>query len=179
MTDLWAVTGASGFIGAALLRSLDVDGVPVRTLSRTPLDRPDHLAADLRDPVAIRQLVQDASVVVHLGAYVHRSVRSPESRAECDAINVGGTRLLVEAIAAAPSAPFLIFISRANVYAPSGRAVDESAPLGPSAAYGQSKLDAERLVLAAPIRATVLRPAIVFGTGAPGNLERLIRMIRW
>jgi nucleoside-diphosphate-sugar epimerase len=175
---MWAITGASGFIGGALLRSLDADATPVRTLSRRPLDRPGHLAADVRDEAALHELVRGASVVVHLAGWVHRATRTAAERHQCFAVNVDATRELVEAIAAQPKPPFLIYVSSANVYAPSDDAIDESAPLAPQSVYGQSKLQAERLVLAAPIRAAVLRPATVFGEGAPGNLQRLIGMVR-
>jgi UDP-glucose 4-epimerase len=174
---LWAVTGASGFVGQALLRSLAKDGIPVRTLSRRPIATPDHIRADLRDGDALHALVRGASIVVHLGAYVHRAGRADEAR-EIHEVNVEGTRLLSEAIAAQPTPPFLLFVSTANVYARSNHPIDESSSVAPATLYGQSKLEAERLVLDSPIPAVVLRPAMVFGEGAPGNLARLLAMTR-
>jgi nucleoside-diphosphate-sugar epimerase len=178
MSDLWAVTGASGFIGRSLLQSLDADSIAVRTLSRRALPRSDHVVGDIRDRAALEALVAGASVVVHLGSFVHRSVRSEEHLRECNDVNVGGTKLLVDVLAAQPRPPFLVYLSSASVYAVSDQPSTELAPLAPTTPYGSSKLEAERSVLSGVVPATVLRPAMVFGHGAKTNLERVQRMIR-
>jgi nucleoside-diphosphate-sugar epimerase len=178
MSGRWAITGASGFIGRSLLRSLDRDGISARTLSRSAIDRADHITADLRDPDALRSLVSDACVVVHLAAFVHRAARTEAEKRECFDVNVGGTESLVRAIADAPSQPFLVYVSSSSVYGQASEPLAETATLAPVTPYGESKVQAERVVLSAPIRATVLRPGMVFGDGAHSNLDRLIRVVR-
>lgn len=175
-TTQWAVTGGSGFVGGALVRSLELGGVAVRTLARRPLARADHVVGDVRDEAALRELIAGADVVVHAAAYVHRRVRSVAERVECFAVNAGATETLARLIAADRRPPHLIYISSASVYAPSGERLDEQSPLGPDTPYGESKAAAERIV--AKIGATIVRPAMVFGAGGPGNLQRLLRMIR-
>lgn len=170
------MTGASGFIGSALLRNLELDGVDVRTLTRRPLPRANHLIGDVCDETALRKLIDGAEVVVHLAAYVHRRVRSAAERAECFAVNAGSTQMLANVVSENADPPHLIFISSASVYAPSHAAIVESSQLQPDTPYGEAKLEGERAVAA--IGGTILRPAMVFGPGAPGNLQRLLRMIR-
>jgi nucleoside-diphosphate-sugar epimerase len=97
-------------------------------------------------------------------------------------VNVNGTRRLIEAAASCERPPFFILISSAAVYAPSRDAMRESWPTKPATFYGLTKLEAETALLkacdAGRIRGVVLRPAMVFGPGAPGNLRKLYRLVR-
>lgn len=172
----WAVTGASGFIGGALVRSLELDGIKVRTLTRTLPTRAGQVRGDVRDEAALRELIDGADMVVHAAAYVHRTVRSANEREECFSVNAGATETLARLIAARETPPHLIYISSASVYGTANGPLDERSPLAPDTPYGESKRDAERIV--ETVGATILRPPLVFGPGAPGNLQRLLRMIR-
>src|SRR6266513_1494382 len=127
-------------------------------------------------------LVRGADVVVHLAAWVHRYSRGTKDRDECWSVNVGGTDALIDALRGLTRAPFAVLMSSASVYGPSALALDEAASCHPHTVYGQSKLEAERHFLDAvrggAIRGCVLRPAMIFGPAAPGNLDRLARMAR-
>jgi UDP-glucose 4-epimerase len=137
---------------------------------------------DIRDPRALGPLVTGAEVVVHLAAYVHRRARNARQREECWSVNRDGTAALVDAIAANAPKAFLVFVSTANVYPASERALDENEPPRPRSVYGASKLAAEEIVRDAIrrgiLRGAILRPAMVFGPHAPGNLALLIRLAR-
>jgi len=67
------------------------------------------------------------------------------------------------------------------VYGPADGALVESTPCHPDTVYGQTKLEAERRVLAfhsaSGARGTVLRLSMVYGEGDRGNLQRMIRAI--
>jgi nucleoside-diphosphate-sugar epimerase len=177
----WALTGATGFVGRALADAALARGARVRGLTRgTALAAGvETVRGDLADRAALAELVRGADVVVHLAAYVHRG---GAGGGECHAVNVGGTEAVLEAVAAAASRPFLIFMSSANVYGPSDAPLIESSPCAPETVYGETKLEAERLVLDAvrrgAVRACVLRPAMIFGPGAPGNLRLLVKMVK-
>lgn len=184
MSELWAITGASGFIGQALARELRGRGHRVRGLVRSessPFEGDEKVVGDIRDPEALRDLIRDADVVVHLAAYVHRPTRSEKEKQECWSVNVEGTRNVVDSVTVEASKPFLVVVSTTNVYGPSDSTLDEESPCRPQTEYGRSKLEAERIVLEAvrtgPLRACVIRPSMVFGPGAPGNLRRLMRMV--
>jgi nucleoside-diphosphate-sugar epimerase len=184
MRERWAITGAGGFIGRALIEQLLSEGIDVRALVH------DSAAAagvatvrgDVRDGEAVRQLVDGCEVVVHLAGYVHRPTRTADERAACWSINEGGTRTVIEAAAASATPAFVILISTANVYPISDSTLDEEAQVRPKTVYGESKLAAEQLLLGAVragrIRGAILRPAMVFGAAAPGNLARLAAMLR-
>lgn len=67
MTPRVLVTGASGFIGSAVVRSLQRQGADVVGVGRSPLANAEWVAADLLDPVACRRVAAiDADVLVHL-----------------------------------------------------------------------------------------------------------------
>ncbi len=69
-----------------------------------------------------------------------------------------------------------------SVRAQSGPAADhvltEDKEPHPSEAYGRAKLRAEDAVRAGPVAWTVLRPTMVYGAGAKGNLATLLRACR-
>jgi UDP-glucose 4-epimerase len=171
VSKVWAITGGGGFIGRHLLDALRAQGHEVRVLGERLSD--DH---------ALAQLVRGADVVAHLAAYVHRPVRTPAERRACYETNVEGTRKLVDAMAATCPRGLLISLSSSSVYPASEVAMDESTPPGPRSAYGQTKLEAERIVGGAVddwgLAAVVLRPGMVFGPDGPGNLPRLAKLVR-
>lgn len=182
-----AVTGAAGYVGAALSRRLLNTGDRVVGLTRRPPTgglQPglEIIQGDVRDRRALDSLVGDADAVAHLAAYVHRPAASPREARECFAVNVGGTRALIEAIERAGRSPRLVFVSTVSVYGAALDGATEDAPCSPASPYAVSKLAAEELVLDAFARGTahgvVLRPAVVFGPGAPGNLAKLQRLLQ-
>ncbi len=181
MKELWAVTGASGFIGRRLIAVLGEADGRIRVLVRGG-GGPSAVAGSITDVDALRKLVAGSDVVVHLAAYVHRRADTRNERQECRATNVEGTKLLIDAISSEAPGAFLIFLSTASVYAPSTEALDEHAAVSPKTYYGRTKLEAEQLVLdavrAGRLQATILRAAMVFGVDAPGNLQRLLASLR-
>ena len=77
----------------------------------------------------------------------------------------------------------IFFMSSIAVYGPTRAATSESSPLLPNSAYGKSKLNAERIhedwVNAHPTRRLVIcRPGVVYGSGDPGNILRMIHAIQ-
>src|SRR5215213_4513573 len=116
--ELWAVTGATGYVGRALRADLTASGIASRGLRA-------EVIGDIRDRAAVEELVRGASVVVHLAAYVHRRGAADE----CWSINVDGTQTVIDAVAAVAPSAFLIVISSASVYGSGDTPRDESAPL--------------------------------------------------
>jgi len=174
-TDFWAVTGATGYLGRALCADLAASSIPSRGLARGGAE----IAGDIRDREAVRALVRGASVVVHLAAYVHRRRGSER---ECWSVNVDGTQNVINAVAEESPNAFIVFASTASVYRRSEAPLDELAPCRPATPYGRSKLEAEQRLLGrvreGVVHGCVLRPAMIFGPGAPGNLARLAAMVR-
>lgn len=179
------VTGASGYVGGAVLRRLGAAGhtltALVRPGSRFDVFGVQVVRGDVRDPAALRALAEASDAVVHAAAYVHRPALKGRDRDACFAVNAGATRALVAALATTGRTPGLVFVSTVAVYGATFADAAESTAPRPDSAYGASKLEAEQAVLeaarAGAIRACVLRPAVVYGPHAPGNTGRLAGLI--
>jgi nucleoside-diphosphate-sugar epimerase len=176
----WALTGANGFVGRALADRLRAEGHPVRGLTRRVGSLAyDHIVGDVTDQRAVAALVERADVVVHLAAYVHKKATSEAAQRECREVNVDGANRVAQAVFA--TGGYLVLVSTANVYAPSEEPATEKDALKPRTLYGETKLEAEenvRALFGKGLRGTIVRPAMVFGPGAPGNLRRLVGLVQ-
>lgn len=178
------VTGASGFIGRALCRRLQADGVRVRALMRSipPSGGPwdETIAADLRLPLAA-EAVRGADTVFHLAGKAHALSERNGDEQEYRSSIVDGTRSLLAAASAVDVERFVFFSSVKAMGEATVGCVDETAEPRPATPYGRAKLEAERLVLETGARtgmhAACLRLPLVYGPGQKGNLQRMIRAI--
>lgn len=184
------VTGATGTIGPTLVRALLRAGYDVRVLvrpSEPPVSLPetvDVFSGDITDPLAVRQAVRGCDVIFHLAAKLHINNPSPSLRDEYEAVNVLGTRHIVDA-AVENDASRVVFFSTISVYGPTdGSAVyDEQTPPAPRTLYAHTKVAAEEIALAArrpngePL-AVVLRLAAVYGPEMKGNYRQLVEALR-
>lgn len=155
-----AVTGATGFVGQALL---DLAGEGVRALARkpqAPRKGVEWVAGDLADTKALARLVAGAEAVIHVAGVVN----APD-RAGFEADNVAGTLNLIEAARVA-GVPRLVYVSSL-----SAREADLSA-------YGASKARAEKLVMASGLDWTIVRPPGIYGPRDTEYLD-LFRLARW
>jgi UDP-glucose 4-epimerase len=152
------VTGGAGFIGSNLVDALLARGDTVTIVDDLSTGRRENLDGalaagaelaelDIREAAALGERVAEAQpdVIFHLAAQidVRRSLEDPAFDA---AINVGGTANLLEA-ARATGSPRIVFISTGGAIYGEGEGkelpLDESAPIEPFSAYGQSKFAAE------------------------------------
>ncbi|MGW2176918.1 TIGR01777 family oxidoreductase [Streptomyces sp. NPDC001732] len=128
-----AVTGASGLIGAALVRSLRADGHEVVRLVRRPARTGDEVEWDPgRGYVDVAGLV-GCDAVVHLaGAGVGDHRWTAAYKREIRDSRVLGTAAIAEAVASLDTPPKVLLSGSAiGYYGDTGdRAVDESAPAG-------------------------------------------------
>lgn len=179
------VTGASGFVGRAVIAAFAAEGRAVRAAARRPLpslsdgvELIEH--GDLTQPVDWRPLLDGVDQVIHLAGIAHagRGVAS----ASYDAVNRETTAQL-SAAAAAAGIRHLVFVSsiRAQIGPAADHALTESDPALPSDAYGRSKLAAEQAVRESGVPFTILRPVLLYGPGAKGNFAVLVRAAasRW
>jgi acetylornithine/succinyldiaminopimelate/putrescine aminotransferase/nucleoside-diphosphate-sugar epimerase len=165
------VTGASGFIGGHLAQRLVQEGYQVRCLVRPSSDTSlletldvEIAEGDLTSSRTLGRAVEGCSYVLHCGALVS-DWATPK---EIAAINVEGTRNLLDASVSASVERFVHF-STTDVYGyPGGAGVDESyAGKGFSNWYSQTKRAAEaevrRAHMAGALQTVMLRPATVYG----------------
>jgi UDP-glucuronate 4-epimerase len=182
------VTGAAGFIGSNLVDALLRRGDEVVGLDNfdphyDPARKRRNLTAAMADPrfKLIEADILDASClravthrwrfhgIVHLAARVSNRHSLVAADADgYDAVNAGGTAILLAACAGVPPRSF-VFVSTGNVYdctapAPFREGVTPDRPRTP---YSRSKKTAECLVLEAAssngLQATVLRLFTVYG----------------
>lgn len=147
-----AVTGATGFVGGALIERALAAGHQVRALTRREqAERPGvtWIAGDLANP---GDLCAGADAVIHIAGVVN----APD-RAGFAAGNIAGTEAIVAAAQAAGVRRFV------HVSSLAAREPELSN-------YGWSKADAERIVTGSDRDWTIVRPPAVYG---PGDLEML------
>jgi UDP-glucose 4-epimerase len=167
------VTGASGFVGQALVRMALGQGHHVTALVRDAALAPAGTGALVHELGSGAPLRFPAGVdaVAHLAQ--SRAYRAfPGDAQEMFRVNVAGTHELLMAAAEAKISRFCL-VSTGTVYDPFNAAMVEDAPLAPGSNLGATKLAAE--VLAKPygtlFPVSVLR---LFAPYGPGQTARLI-----
>jgi len=181
------VTGASGFVGSALVpRLAALPQCEVRAVCRTPPASGSAGAEWLGGPelgpdADWAPLLDGVDVVVHLAARVH--VMEPAGRSspqEFRRINVQGTHRLASQAAEAGVRRF-VFLSSIKVNGEQGRFTEES-PAAPADPYGESKRESEQalqdVARSAPIEMVILRPPLVYGPGVKANFLSLLNAVR-
>ena len=164
-----ALTGSTGFVGAAVLHRLLRRGHEVHALVRDP-ERAgrltDHggvhvVVGHLGDDQALERLMAEADAVVHLvGIIVEIGAQTFER------VHVGGTSRVV---AAARAAGVRRFVQMSAL----GARHDESAT-----AYHRTKAEGEEIVRESGISHAILRPSLIAGEGS-APLTMMIDMVRF
>jgi nucleoside-diphosphate-sugar epimerase len=173
------VTGASGFIGRALVPALVTAGYEVLAAGRSapsfapPVKTASH--GDLDAKVEWSTLVAGMEFVVHLAGIAHTGPGVPE--AQYDRVNHQATAALAGAARQA-GVKRVVFVStiRAQTGPRADRVLTEEEASEPTDAYGRSKLAAEAALARSGVDFTVLRPVLVYGPGVKGNLHTLARV---
>lgn len=173
------VTGATGFLGSALVMELLKRQQSVRILARDEKKARVQfgnaitiIPGDITDIVQVQRAVDGATLIYHLaGRLYHPSIPASIYRQ----VHVEGTRTLLSACKAQTSLRRIVHVSTTGVHGVTGKIpVAEDAPYAPTNSYEATKIEGEQLALQAyqehglPI--TVARPGLVYG---PGDLHLL------
>ena len=181
------VTGATGFVGAAVARALLKSGFPVRVLSRPRNDRRNLRGLDveiaegsLEDPKSLARAVAGCRLLFHVAADYRLWVPDP---AVMYRVNVEGTRDLMRAAMEAGVERIVYTSSVATLGILKGGVADEETPstvkdmIGP---YKRSKFEAEvavrQLIEQNGLPAVIVNPSTPIGPGdvKPTPTGRLI-----
>lgn len=160
--ELVAVTGATGFVGQAVLFAAGRHGLDVRALTRRKQrlrGGVEWVDGDLADTDALKRLMEGASAVIHIAGVVN----APDA-AGFDEGNVNGTLRVIEA-AHEMGVGRMVHVSSLAAREPE------------LSLYGASKLRGEKLVRASGLDWTVVRPPAVYGPRDTEMLE-LFRLAR-
>ena len=182
------VTGATGFTGGHLARTLASRGYSVRALVRRRANavqagfsgrdtqpRIDYVEGDVRNADAVQRAAEGVDVVYHVAAvYRQAGLKAAEYRA----VNAESVGTVIEA-AARGGARRVVHCSTVGVHGDVERPpANEEAPLRPGDVYQQTKLEGERIARDAAqrtgVEVVIARPTGIFG---PGD-RRLLKLFR-
>ncbi|WHI46767.1 UDP-glucose 4-epimerase family protein [Microbulbifer sp. TRSA001] len=174
------LTGASGFVGAALLSQLRKEDYTVLPVYRRKVEGGFEIG-DLSSNTDWGDALVDIDTVIHTAARVHvMEETSADPLAEFRRVNVEGTIKLAQQAASAGVRRF-IYLSSIKV---NGESTDNRAPFSadeqcdPTDPYGLSKKEAEdgllELAGTTGMEVVVIRPPLVYGPGVKANFQSMM-----
>lgn len=173
------ITGGNGYLGKHILDYLNSLGWDVKTLGLRDINL---YQCDLR--TQIPQLNNKFDTVIHCAGKAHVFPNSTKEEQDFFDVNVRGTRNLLAALEACRELPkAIVFLSSVSVYGlDEGELIKEDNPIQSKYAYGQSKIDAEKLLVEwcgeHNVRCAILRVPLLAGKNPPGNLKNMISSIK-
>lgn len=170
-------TGASGFLGYNICPILEKT-YDVHTIGLTDDD-------DIKFNIAkdVPPINTHYDIVLHAAGKAHTVPKTEAEKQVFYDVNYQGTVNLCKALEKAGMPKTLIFISTVAVYGCEyGELIDETHPLNGDTPYAKSKIMAEEYLtkwcLDNNVRLGILRPSLLAGKNAPGNLGAMVNGIR-
>lgn len=182
-----AVTGATGFVGRGIARAASSAGIPVLGLSRQVESWGGELTRAVGDlsltPLDPR-LLDGVTCVIHAAARAHvfrESSPAPDELFQAANINAA---LQVARAAVASGVARMVHVSSIGVLGEetTNHPFRPTDPHRPQGSYARSKSTAEleltELAQCGGLELVIVRPPLVYGPGAPGNLAAMISWLR-
>ncbi|NCR96767.1 MAG: NAD-dependent epimerase/dehydratase family protein [Microcystis aeruginosa L311-01] len=183
------VTGATGFIGGHLLPLLHQQGWKITAAVRDDFRHPASIpiktikVGEIDGSTDWHETLEGIDTVIHLAARAHiinDTIPNPET--EFIRVNTEGTANLAKQSIEAGVKHFIFISSLGAMGSFSKEILTENSHCKPDTHYGRSKLKAEQALiqLAKDINMTwtIIRPTLVYGPGNPGNMDRLMKLIK-
>lgn len=183
------ITGATGFVGTALISRLRNDShFRVRASSRRispAVDGVEFVVVQDCASHAVRPALNGVDTVIHLAARVHvMREASTDPLAQFRLVNTAGTDVLATQAARAGVRRF-VYLSSIKVNGEKtfpGRPFTERDKPAPIDAYGISKFEAElalqKIARETGMEVVVIRPPLVYGAGVKANFRRMMQWLR-
>jgi nucleoside-diphosphate-sugar epimerase len=179
------VTGASGFIGGVLCKTLKQRNISYRAVVRKKRQDADVVLANLDKSTDWNGVLRKGEVIVHLAARAHvMREKAADALEEFRKTNLHATVHLARS-AASLGVKRLVYVSSIGVNGLNtiGRtAFTEADTPFPHNAYALSKWEAEQALrqigMETGLEIVIVRPPLVYGADAPGNFALMIRVLQ-
>lgn len=174
------LTGATGFIGAAVYKEITRLGFQVRPVVRNKNNKFGDLSffvESFNSNVNWSMALDNIDVIIHCAAQAHNN------NLNVDEVNTRATVALAKS-AALKGVRRFIYISTIGVNGNQtfGTPFMPDDEVDPKDSYALSKFRAEKGLMeisrTTGLEAVIIRPPLVYGPGAPGNFSRLVEAIR-
>jgi nucleoside-diphosphate-sugar epimerase len=183
------ITGATGFIGSHLISLLGqqswrlVAAVRDKQNSQLPIAVKSIEIGEMTPETDWVHALAGVDIVIHLAARAHiLNDTAIDPAAEFMRVNALSTTNLAQQAIAAGVQQFVFMSTIGAVASMSEAVLTEDSGCQPDTAYGRSKLAAEQALVEVArgtgMSWTIFRPTLVYGPGNPGNMERLIKLIK-
>lgn len=167
------VTGATGFVGQALLPYLKDKGYFLRTVGRDQV-------GDFHADTDWSQHLEGVDTIIHLAGRAHvMNEGSDDPLAVYRTVNRDATLGLARQALDHKVRRFVYISSIKVMGESSGHPLSSKDPIAPCDPYGQSKAEAEQLLseLAGEMEIVILRPPLIYGPGVKGNFIALLKLL--
>jgi len=177
------VTGGSGFIGNKLTKYLAEMKVLVRTLSRKNQSNYETVVCDLQFDMIPDDALDDVDTVFHLAGFAHDLRDASKIVDLYYKVNVDATVQLAE-LAVKNGVKRFIFVSsvKAGGISTPKKCINENDQSNPEDIYGKTKREAELALLKigkeSGMHVSIIRPSLVYGPNAKGNLKLMLLGIK-
>ncbi|MDP5060841.1 MAG: NAD-dependent epimerase/dehydratase family protein [Maribacter sp.] len=167
------ITGGNGFLGRYFVNHWKAKGHEVLTLGR---GKNSDIKCDIKAEVP--KINQEIDYVIHIAGKAHSIPKTKADEDDFYNVNVNGTSNLLGGLENKNIKGFM-FISSVAVYgATAGKGITEEATLNATDSYGKTKIEAENKIIAWGLKnqviTSIIRPPLIIGQNAPGNLGRMI-----
>jgi UDP-glucose 4-epimerase len=176
-----AITGSSGFIGSRLLTCLSNESDNIRLLVRSidAISQYEQVGFDLESGYIPSDCFFGVSTVFHLAGFAHDMRTSKEVASVYQSVNVDATIRLAE-IAVKADVKKFVFVSsiKAGGSPPLEMCANENDQKNTEDVYGRTKREAELKLLeigqVSGMHVSIIRPSLVYGPDAKGNLQLML-----
>lgn len=181
------LTGATGFVASHLMPKLLPCPRVVAAVRSDAYQPSTNVTAvnigDINGNTNWHHALTGIDTVIHLAARAHiLQEQASDPEAEFVKVNTEGTVNLVKQAIAANVKHFVFISSIGAMTSQSDSLLTEKWSCQPDTPYGRSKLLAEQALISLASQSsmswTILRPPLVYGPGNPGNMERLIKLVK-
>lgn len=179
------VTGGTGFLGTALVQSLKSSGheVILTTRRHENIEQGIYNLGDISEKTDWLNILEGCDTVIHTAGRAHiLNDDAQNALTEFRRVNHDATMKLAKD-AASCGVKHFIFISSIGVNgnSTSGTPFTETSSPQPTSDYAISKMEAEQSLVTSfsesEMAITLIRPALICGENAPGNIQRLLKLV--